>query len=180
MRYGFIREEKDIKSLILFGLSLVPFAITESDLLEIVLVDDGFGYFEFSEAMVDLLASRHIASLESGGSKQFVITPKGAEVVAALDRDLPFTVRDKAQSAALQVILKVRREASLKTSQRQNDDGTYTVSMKICDKDTEHLALEIMAATPRQCELVKRNFKENAEKIFQTVVSLLAGGGTDK
>ena len=42
---GFIREEKDVMYLILYALRFFPFAISESDLMDVVLIDDGFGYF---------------------------------------------------------------------------------------------------------------------------------------
>ena len=47
MQQGYVREPEDIKCLILYCLSLLPITIKEEDLLEIVMIDDGFGYFEF-------------------------------------------------------------------------------------------------------------------------------------
>ena len=48
MALGFIRDEADLKYLILFALRFFPYAITEADLLDAVFVDEAFGYFEFS------------------------------------------------------------------------------------------------------------------------------------
>ena len=49
---GFIREEKDVMYLILYALRFFPFAISEGDLMDVVLIDDGFGYFEFRSAFL--------------------------------------------------------------------------------------------------------------------------------
>ena len=51
---GFIREEKDVMYLILYALRFFPFAISEGDLMDVVLIDDGFGYFEFRSAFLRL------------------------------------------------------------------------------------------------------------------------------
>jgi len=180
MRHGFIREEKDIKYLILFSMTFLPFAISESDLLDIVLIDDAFGYFEFSQAFAQLQETKHVAAVDAGSEKLYILTPKGQEVIETMARQLPSSVRDKAEKAALRVVMKIRRDASIKASHRENPDGTFTVQLKICDKDTEHLAIDMMVVTQRQCTLLEENFRRNAEKIYKDVINLLSTGGQDE
>ena len=70
MRQGFVREPEDIKYLILYCLSLLPITVSQDDLMDIVMVDDGFGYFEFIQYFHELIESKHISEIETGGEKQ--------------------------------------------------------------------------------------------------------------
>ena len=121
---GYIREEKDVMYLILYALHFFPVAITESDLMDVVLIDDAFGYFEFRSAFQRLLDSRHVAMVMDHGEPMYFLTPEGGKAIDALASNLPRSVRDKAEAAALQVIAKLRREASIKATHRANPDGT--------------------------------------------------------
>ena len=75
---GYIREEKDVMYLILYALHFFPVAITESDLMDVVLIDDAFGYFEFRSAFQRLLDSRHVAMVMDHGEPMYFLTPEGA------------------------------------------------------------------------------------------------------
>ena len=67
MQQGYVREPEDIKCLILYCLSLLPITVREEDLLEIVMIDDGFGYFEFAQYFRELIDARMISEIGVGG-----------------------------------------------------------------------------------------------------------------
>ena len=175
---GFIREEKDVMYLILYALHFFPFAISESDLMDVVLIDDGFGYFEFRSAFLHLQERKYVASVTDGGEQLYILTPDGGKAIEILASSLPLSVRDKAERAALRVIAKIRRNASIKASHRQNEDGTFTVQLKICDKQSDQLSVEVLAMTRRQCELLEDNFRRRAETLYHELLLLLSGSGT--
>ena len=175
---GFIREEKDVMYLILYALRFFSFAISESDLMDVVLIDDGFGYFEFRAAFLKLQERKYVASVTDGGEQLYIMTPDGGKAIEVLASSLPLSVRDKAERAALRVIAKIRRDASIKASHRENEDGTYTVQLKICDQQADQLNVEVLAMTRRQCELLEDNFRRRAESLYHELLLLLSGGGT--
>ncbi len=175
---GFIREERDVMYLILYALRFFPMAISESDLMDVVLVDDGFSYFEFRAAFLRLLEGGHIAQEAGERESLYALTAEGTKAIEILASSLPLSVRDKAERAALRVIAKLRRDASIKASHRENPDGTYTVQLKICDEQSDQLAVEVLAMTRRQCELLEDNFRRRAESLYHELLLLLSGGGT--
>ncbi len=175
---GFIREEKDVMYLILYALRFFPFAISESDLMDVVLVDDGFGYFEFRAAFLRLQERDCISEEPSEREPLYALTEAGSKAIEVLASSLPLSVRDKAERAALRVIAKLRRDASIKASHQQNEDGTYTVQLKICDAVSDQLSVEVLAMTRRQCELLEDNFRRRAESLYHELLLLLSGGGT--
>lgn len=177
MRYGFIRDAKDIKYLVLYCLSFMPFAVTETDILDMVLIDDAFGYFEFSQAFHELLETRHVAAVETDGEKEFILTPQGHEIIRDMYRELPLTVRDKAERAAMRVVMKIRRDAAIKADHSENPDGTFTVHLKVCDQHVEHLSIDLMVVTQRQCAIIEENFKRSAENIYRQTIQMLSDSG---
>lgn len=174
MALGFIRDEADLKYLILFALRFFPYALSEADLLHVVFVDDAFGYFEFSQAFAELQQDKFVSCLESQGEKQYLLTPAGSEIISEMASSLPRSVRDKAEQAALQIIAKARRDASIQASHRVNEDGTYTVELAVLDGQTKQLGLSLMVYTPRQCAIIEQNFKNHAEHIYSQVLAVVS------
>ncbi len=179
VRYGYIREQKDIRYLILFCMSFVPFAISEADLLEIVFIDDGFGYFEFSEAFHALIDQGLISCVDTGTEKQYILTAKAQRVLEASQNELRASVRDKAQAAAIRVVRKIERDATIKTSHVENEDGTFNVTLQITGKKGLLAGVNMMVFTPRQCSLLEDNFRKNAEQIYQKMIEILLTDGED-
>ena len=89
MTTGYLREKDDIKYFILFAMSQLPFPVGEPDLLDICLIDDAFGYFEFSEAFAELQSTGHVRRLEDEeGKAVYTITPLGREAAQIFQEDL--------------------------------------------------------------------------------------------
>ena len=179
-RYGYIREQKDIRYLILFCMSFLPFAISEADLLEVVFVDDGFGYFEFSEAFHALLEQGLIAEVDTGAEKQYILTGRAQKVLEVSQNELRQSVRDKAQAAAIRVVRKIERDATIKTGHTENEDGTFNVTLEITGSKGLVAGVNMMVFTPRQCTLLEENFRKNAEHIYQQMITLLLSDGSEK
>ncbi len=68
-RFGFIREKREIKFLVLYAMTYLPFPVSEEALLDICLCDDAFGYLEFKEALTEMVETGHIAAFASDGGK---------------------------------------------------------------------------------------------------------------
>ena len=174
MALGFIRDEADLKYLILFALRFFPYAISEADLLDAVFVDEAFGYFEFSQAFAELQQNKFVGCLESGGEKQYLLTPAGSEIINEMATSLPRSVRDKAERAALRIIAKARRDASIQASHRENEDGTYTVELAVLDGQKPQFSMSLMVYTARQCALIEQNFKQHAESIYARILNTVS------
>ncbi len=172
---GFIREEQDVMYLILYVLTFFPAPISEPDLLDAVMVDGAFGYFEFSTAFQRLRETKSIGSTEKDGETLYYLTPIGRKAIETLASGLPLSVREKAERSSLRVMARIRRDASIKASHVQNPDGTYTVELGIRDRDTELLTVRLQAVTRRQCSLLEDTFRRRAEPLYVELLTLLSG-----
>lgn len=173
MRPGYLRDKEDIKYFILYAMSNIPFPVGEADLLDICLIDEAFGYFEYSEAFAELLSSAHVAQQNEGESATFHITPKGRSAAEIFEDDLRKSVKDKAQAAVIRVVRKIRRNSSLVSETQENSDGTFNVKMAIVDGALPVISLDLMVITKRQCALLEANFKNGAEKIYSQILKIM-------
>ena len=84
-RLGFIHSKLEIKILILFVLNRLPHPVLLSDLTEAVMCDDGIGYFDYIEALTELIKTQHISE-EKG---YYSITQKVSETERLLRTVFP-------------------------------------------------------------------------------------------
>ena len=77
IRYGFIRTKDEIKFLILTCMTYLPFPVSFDSVVDICTwCDEGFGYFELSEAFSELQDSSHIEKAMENQTEVFSITQK--------------------------------------------------------------------------------------------------------
>lgn len=172
-RHGFIRDDKDIKYLILYGLSFMTMPISETDLLEIIMVDEGFGYFDFSPAFSDLQKTGMITCHSSERGELYSLSSRGAAVNDAMHTLLPLPVREKAEREAMKLAAKLRNSSAVRAYHEENPDGTFNVILKIMDNETVMASLQMMMFSPEQCQLVEDNFRKNAQNIYKEMIDLL-------
>ncbi|MDP4108833.1 MAG: DUF4364 family protein [Bacillota bacterium] len=169
--YGFIREKREIKFLILYAMSFLDFPVSESAITDICLIDDAFGYLEFAEAFAELAETGHIEKSPGENGDEFSITEKGRETALVFEKQLKASVRERAQRSAIRVIKMLRRSAGIKTGVEKGDNGDVHVSLSICDGTDDILSVRMLVGNSEQAELLERNFRKNAEKIYNAVLN---------
>lgn len=170
VRLGFIRTKDEIKFLVLFAMDLLPFPVDYEAVVDLTTwCDGGFGFFELSEAFYEMIPSGHIAELVENGKKQYEITEKGRESVRALEKQIPYAVREAAQRSALRVVRQIRRDAAIHTHVETHADNDLTVRMEM----DQVFAIEMNVVNRSQSSMLERTFKENAEKIYQVLLGTL-------
>lgn len=170
VRLGFIRTKDDIKFLVLFAMDLLPFPVDYEVVVDLTTwCDEGFGYFELSEAFYEMIPSGHIAKTVGDGKTLYQITEKGRESVRALEKQLPYSVRESAQRSALRVVRQIRRDAAIHTSVDAHADNDLTVRMEM----DQVFSIEMNVVNRSQVSMLERTFKANAEKIYQVLLGTL-------
>ena len=96
VRYGFIHTKEDIKFLVLFAMDLLPFPVSFSTIVDLTTwCDEGFGYFELSEAFYEMVPTGHIEEIPDEGETLYAITEKGREATRIFEKQLPYPVRSR-------------------------------------------------------------------------------------
>ena len=167
-RFGFIRDKIDIKILILFILRRLPGVVDRDVLTDFAQCDGGVGYFDYTDCLYELI-DNGLVTEEQGGYR---ITEKGATACEAVESSLPFSVRKKAEKLTAPEAERMRRLAML-TAEHRDYDGCQMVTLAMSDGKGEILRTEIMCANEEQALRIEKNFRANAEKIYQQMIDLL-------
>ena len=168
-RYGFIHDKLDIKFLILYFMARVAAPIDFPTLTELTVCDDGIGYFEFAEAVSELVESGHL-TLEDG---LYSITEKGRENGAACESSLPYSIRLRCDKNLTRCNRALRRKNQVKSATEPRPNGTYTVSLSLDDDMGNIMDLKLMVPREDMGKLLAARFRRAPEKLYSQIIDLL-------
>ncbi len=168
-RYGFIHEKLEIKILILFILNRLPRPVGLNDLTDLVMCDDGISYFDFSEALSELMESDHISEKDG----LYSITLKGVRNGTITENNIPYSVRLKAERSAIRLARIQQRSAMIKTESHPRAEGGYFVRMSLADGMGEMISMNILAGSETQAHEIEKNFQKKAESLYNEIMTLL-------
>ena len=100
----FIHTKEDIKFLVCSPWICCHFGQLQHHCGLNDLCDEGFGYFELSEAFYEMVPTGHIEEIPDEGETLYAITEKGREATRIFEKQLPYPVREAAQRSALRVV----------------------------------------------------------------------------
>ena len=164
---GFVREQLDIKILILYILARLPGPVDRESLADIVFCDGGVNYFSFSECLSELISTGHITK-EYG---KYEITEQGRADGAMIETSLPISVRDNADVGMLPVAEKISREALIRTEHVANTAGC-TVKLTLSDGKGKVLDLSALVGDEEQAKMIEKKFRNNAEEYYIRILNL--------
>ena len=167
--FGFIHDIMEVKILVLYILNRMPDAVTLETLTELVLCDDGIGYFDLVEAIDELKRTEHIKS--SGDS--YSVTAKGSRNGEATESCLPFSFRLKVESNISAKRIALNRDSMISTGYSRHEDGGFNVKLALSDGIGDIVKLNLYAATEKQAMRLEKGFRRNAENIYKTLISTI-------
>ena len=168
MNHGLIHEKLDIKILILFILQRLPETVNAETLMELTFCDSGVGYFDYIEALSELIDTEHIAENEFG----YKITEKGRRNGSIIETSIPYSVRNKAERVLTPIATAMRRDAMIKTSHEYTDSGCM-VDLTMSDNKGEIISLRMITAGEDQARQIENSFRKNAENMYSKIAEML-------
>jgi len=169
--FGFIREQIEIKVLILFIMRRLPEPVPIDILTELTMCDEGISYFDVTECIAKLVKTKHLLFSDN----KYSLTKKGEINGDTLEKNLPYSVRVKAEEAAALARAAFNRNAMIKTHRTVDDNGGYKVTLSLSDGVGEIISMELFAANERQANTFEKGFRKNAEKVYHNVIETIAG-----
>jgi len=167
--FGFIHERIEIKVLILFLMRRLPEAVPPDVLTELVMCDDGISYFDVSECIANLIDTEHIC-IKDG---KYSLTTKGENNGEILEKNLPHSVRTRAENAAALVRANLNRDAMIKTDRKATENGGYKIVLSLSDGIGDILSIELFAANEQQANALENGFRKDAEKIYHSIIKTI-------
>ncbi len=167
--FGFIHNKLEIKILILYILNRLPEPISNQDLAELTMCDNGITYFDFADALGELVSTGHVSEEDN----HYMITDKGARNGSEIENAVPYSVRLKAEKGTQEVSKVLLRNSMIKTRHSDRSTGGVTVHLSLSDGIDNIVNMEILAGNEKQALTIEQNFKKNAEHIYNAVVNIL-------
>jgi len=172
-RFGFIHDKLDIKFLILYLMGRVAAPIDFATLTDLTMCDDGVDYFQFAEAVAELVDTAHLSTQD----ELYTITEKGRRNGEICESSLPYSVRIKCDQNLARLNAGLRRSAQVCAEVLPRSDGSFTLRLTLDDDDGNLLTLEMLTASENQAGHLAERFRAHPEQVYNGVLDALL---TDK
>lgn len=177
MRYD--REIDDyalIQYIIIFALNLVGKSVSYDVLINMLTEELDINYLEFQLALDNLKCTGFVKNFTSeDGRPMYVITEKGKTSAGLFENDIPVYIREPIRESIAPVLKRDHEKRLVRTKVRTlEEDMHYADCSVFDDDDTALLKLSVYAPTREEAVEMTRRFKENPEKIYAGIISLLA------
>ncbi len=166
VKNGGLRSVTSINMLICYIVATIGNKVTAQNIIDTV--DEGMiaNHFEAADAISRLKKN---GVLKENGDGTLKLVDSNANAIELIERDLPLTVREKSIKICQTIITRETYQRENNVEIVENGKG-YTVRLKISDKDTDFLSLELFAATKEQAELIKNKFVADPIKVYNTLI----------
>ena len=165
---GLMQDKLDIKILILFILRRLPERVAEDVLTELAISESGVGYFDYAEALAELVDTDHVTHEKSG----YKITEKGIRNGTVIESSIPYSVRNKAERLLAPIAMNMRRDAMIKTSHELTDVGCM-VELSMADNKGDIISMKLVTSSEDQAQIMENNFRKNAEEIYNKIAEMM-------
>lgn len=171
---GGLRSRDDIRLLICYLLKSVDAPMTRQMLNDAMQEDGLANYFEVGQAIEELLKTGNITADILDEDEVITVTPKGREAAELLQTSLPRTVREKAVNSAIRLTTRAKIERENKIEVKKEEDGGYTITFTLFDRETELMKLSVYVSDSLQLEQVKQNFINDPVKVYSSIITSLS------
>lgn len=171
---GGLRNRDDIRLLICYLLKSVDAPMTRQMLNEAMQEDGLANYFEVGQAIEELLKTGNITADILDEDEVISVTAKGREAAELLQTSLPRTVREKAVNSAIRLTTRAKIERENKIEVKKEENGGYTITFTLFDRETELMKLSVYVSDSLQLEQVKQNFINDPVKVYSTIITSLS------
>ena len=171
---GGLRNRNEIKTLICYLVSHLDIPITKGQLNNIICEEGLANYFELNQALSEVIENGniHIAKADENEDPELFITEIGKQNTATLEKDLPYTVREKALNAAVRLQTRLRREREHRIQITKLENGC-NITMSVLDGNDELMTVTLFVADYEQALSVKEKFLSDPVTVYSNIVALL-------
>ena len=168
---GGIYQSTDIKLLVCYMLAGLNEPLPRQTVLDIVAGDGMANFFDTGSAIDDLI---ELGNLSESADGLLSLTETGREAAQDLAGRLPYTLRERAVTAAIALLARERRAKENSFSVQKLPQGC-AVTCRIHEGDSDLLSLTLQVADEQQANLLGQNFINDPVALYQAILSLLIG-----
>lgn len=165
---GFIHDKLDIKLLVLYILDRAAAPIDFATLTDLSLCDGGVDYFQFAEAVSELLGSGHLAQ----EGELYSATEKGRRACAAGESSLSPVVRRRCDQRLAPLNQALKRKAQVRAELREQPLG-FDVCLTMDDDQGSLFSLVLLAPSKEEGQRIADQFLRHPSRIYNGILGIL-------
>ena len=155
------------KLILLFVFDKMDFPVTEDNILDITSqANNWMPWMECKETLSLLLESGFIFASVHEKKTFFSITPDGRMCLSHFYYRIPTSLRAEISEFIKQNRMSFRRKQEYFRTYYKNDDGTYTVQLKISDINATMMELKLNVSNRHTAKLVYNKWEDKAAQIY--------------
>lgn len=168
VRFGGLYDKTEIKILICYLLSGIKQPLTNQQLIDTIIGQQLVNYFELQDALSHLLEQKLIK--EENGA--YSITAEGAEISDQLEKVLPFSVRERAYKALIELLQYEALKRQNKTSITPLKNGGYNLNCTISDDEFVVFSFDLYMPDEKSVLTAQEGFIRHGQDIFKCVLGI--------
>lgn len=168
VRFGGLTDRTEIKILICYLLTNAAAPLTSQQIIDTIIGQELVNYFELQEAL-GLLVEQGLI-VEQNDS--YTITDEGKEISRELEKSLPFSVKERAYKAVIEILQYENLRRQNKTSITTIESGGYNLNCTISDADFKLFSFDIHMPDEKSAKLAEENFIRYGQEIFRCVLGI--------
>lgn len=172
---GGLRKRSDVRLLICYIIDSINTPLRK-DVIVTVMQENGIAnYFDILDAFNDLYKKQNIILVDKE-KDLYTLSESGKLIASNLSGELPLTIRERAVASVLELLLREKSERENTVNIERIDTG-YMVDCHIRGGESDLFSFQIYVPDSKQARIVKRNFQENAEQIYKTMIAAVTNNG---
>lgn len=176
VRPGGLSDSREIKILICYMLMGVESPLSRDAIRDILVYNQMANMFEVVSAIEELLENGSVTEDEHAN---ILLTENGKVSATQLVELIPYTVRDQALKAAMQLTARSRFEKETKVD-IQKVDGGYAVTCSIDKSDSPMMSFTLRVTDELQAKAIQENFLNNPTLFYRGLIGLSTGDYTEE
>ncbi len=167
---GGLHSLGDVKALILYILLSASCPLNQTNLTEIVLNDGLVDYFDFSQAIQELLQEGLLDIVSPEESNTYIITNVGKQTEQIYERNLPFIVKKKVLAALTKTLAKIKRDSNTYTEISPCPAG-FLVTCRLTENEQILLEYSVLVPDQLQAHMIADQFSKFPTEKYQAILS---------
>lgn len=168
VRFGGLTDRTEIKILICYLLASAGQSLTAQQIIDTLVGQQLVNYFELQDALSHLSAQNIIT--DSDGV--YSITEEGIDISRQLEKALPFSVKERAYKAVIEILQYENLKRQNKTLITPLEKGGYNLNCTISDNDFTLFSFDLHMPDEKSAKFAEEKFIKYGQEIFKCVLGI--------
>lgn len=157
------------KVIMLFVMDCMEIPLKIDTLTDICDANKWVGYMDCKDCVYDLIDVGHIVNISKNNEKLYVLSNQGKECLSIFYREIPLSKRDEIKATVKEQRCHYRRLQDYFSDYYMNDDGSYTVILRINSPAQPILDLKLCVQNKNRAKWLYKSWIDKAPFVYEFI-----------